>query len=506
MRIITFILFVFTVTISLTAHSVPQYLSHQGHIVDSASSPVTGVESTTFSIYDSPDGQTPTWSEILEISFDNGYFSVELGTVETLPEDLFDGNNLYLGITLGDAEEFSPRYQITSVPYCFLAERAESVTGEVNVIGDLTVGGTEVVDEDGNWIGPDINHLDENRLDTYLSDNSYVTGSGTTNQMAKFVGTTEIGNSALYEVDGNVGINISEPVVDLDVEGDVHVGGYLRMGSSTEDCNNLIEGAMRYNQTLKKIEFCNGLEWKVFDMEGQDGQTRNTSGLSCKDILAQDPASGDGIYWIDPNEESSIDAFPVYCDMTTDGGGWTLVIYQEPVTKSFTGRHNPAWVIKGELPNTTPSDDPDNLLSNSNISFLSRMSTITGLKYDAYHDGSWISDYIDLLAPLDVSSVGSGDIVYGDGAERSLVIDSVTNVTNDDYIGGAANWHDWAGIQISLPQGCHTKQCVLYEDLTLWASAPEQGGGTNYLELWFHGVSLGDSNGDDVEYVRVWTR
>ena len=115
--------------------------------------------------------------------------------------------------------------------------------------------------------------------------------------------------------------------------------------SSTNKCikasNDNSYTDLQIDNTSASQSFCltltntNGISYRVTD--DNSPKIGNCSRTSCLSILNANESSGDGIYWIKP----SANAFRVYCDMSTNGGGWTLVM-QASNTSVYTF-HNAVW-------------------------------------------------------------------------------------------------------------------------------------------------------------------
>lgn len=152
--------------------SVPRTLNYQGVLSNPSGVPLEGPCHLTFKLYQAEVGGSPLWTEIDSLSVTHGIFNAILGT-RTALELPFD-QTYWLGITVEDGSELSPRSQLTSSPYALRAAVASTVAGGV------------------------------------------LKGSGAAESLVKFVAADSVGGSVITESSvGNLGVGTSTPTATL---------------------------------------------------------------------------------------------------------------------------------------------------------------------------------------------------------------------------------------------------------------------------------------------------
>lgn len=125
-------------------------------------------------------------------------------------------------------------------------------------------------------------------------------------------------------------------------------------------------GQVIYNKDSNTLEVFDGQQWQQLPNTpvGADQTT-------CATIKDENPASVDGVYTIDPDGAGGVAAFNAYCDMSTDGGGWTMVDNDASASSCFTtrtaGANTDPLVTRGAyLPAYSWSDKPELLVKSNN--------------------------------------------------------------------------------------------------------------------------------------------
>lgn len=107
---------------------VPARFGYQGRLLDRSGGAVRGTHRVTFSLYKQSVGGGALWTETQTLALTDGFYSTFIGAATPLPVDfespafpaatpVFDGSDLFLGVSVDGTEELAPRQQIGAVVY-----------------------------------------------------------------------------------------------------------------------------------------------------------------------------------------------------------------------------------------------------------------------------------------------------------------------------------------------------------------------------------------------------
>ena len=105
----------------------PAFIPVQGVLTDETGAALDGEVDVTFSLYESAEGGMPFFTEVITVVADDGLFTAYLGNGPTmLSLTAFERAEVYLGLTVRDDDEMTPRLQIGSAPYAAIAQQCSS--------------------------------------------------------------------------------------------------------------------------------------------------------------------------------------------------------------------------------------------------------------------------------------------------------------------------------------------------------------------------------------------
>lgn len=209
------------------------------------------------------------------------------------------------------------------------------------------------------------------------------------------------------------------------------------------------EGLTIYDTDDNEIEYFAANTWyKWGNLNNDYGQIVSNPGLSCKDIYNNNPATNgfDGTYYIDPDGAGANAAYACTCDMTTDGGGWTLVENTGPKgsatnTNGAVAGGNPIPTAQGTVLNKL-SDTDINLIRGDYATAIMRLERPNGnlSAYDMY----FIQNKVFISNASSAESIRNFYKTYADA------ISSTNMFTGSGYTTGFATWNTGAGNQYSI--------------------------------------------------------
>jgi subtilisin-like proprotein convertase family protein len=113
-------------------------------------------------------------------------------------------------------------------------------------------------------------------------------------------------------------------------------------------------GAAYVNSVDKALYICNGKDFAPLALQPPLGSEANP-GKSCQAIKTAAPTAASGVYWVQPKTK----AFQAYCDLSTAGKGWTMLLNLDTSDGHVMWWANDLWtnnLTKGDVTQALKAD------------------------------------------------------------------------------------------------------------------------------------------------------
>ena len=242
-----------------------------------------------------------------------------------------------------------------------------------------------------------------------------------------------------------------------------------KLAKAPFSCGPAHVGYMYYETTTQTLRVCNGEEWGAVGV-GTLGTEDNPAG-DCKEIKTKYPNKPSGTYWL---ERGGL-KFKAYCDQSTAGGGWTLLLTLTHPRDQYPGSVHPLATAKN--PN---APDPKTAYSRDwRGVFVPKKDTELLMKRGT--TGQWVRFVVNSFCGFDSTSAGvctgchgtyaSGCVFGSDGKQigcNSTWLNSCSNCggcqnNGCDTLGFNVNHNDYAALYNNSMRlwgsGWHGSQC-----------------------------------------------
>lgn len=202
-------------------------------------------------------------------------------------------------------------------------------------------------------------------------------------------------------------------------------------GNTATYISDVINGKPVFFLNIKNV---NGVSYRATD--NSPLAISNDSRKSCYEIMDSGESTGSGIYWISPQDS----VMPVYCDMITSGGGWTLIL-------TNSGPNN-AWntTTVRSLNENSPSISSLYSILNKADSIKTDFSGMLNYRIDAESIGRWGGVW---EAPITNSFIGTSIVYNATNIEKydTWTLDT-SSVTNNSLSADVMPWIEDSGYKL----------------------------------------------------------